>query len=172
MQHTAAVPKGFLRYQVLRLLNEKPMSGSEIMTEIEKQTEGRWRPSPGSIYPLLAWLQDKDYIKEADGEMGIKRYTLTEQGKRFLEEHIKTREQMHERLQPFGPIPGFLGPPGLEFPPETRELLRAMRGLAIAVWDLHDRLRRQYSEEALKEAGKVLEETAKKIEEIARKLEK
>jgi DNA-binding PadR family transcriptional regulator len=38
----AMVPKGFLRYQVLKLLNEKPMSGSELMSEIEKQTEGRW----------------------------------------------------------------------------------------------------------------------------------
>jgi len=44
------VPKGFLRYQVLRLLKEKPMSGSEIMSEIEEETDGNWRPSPGSIY--------------------------------------------------------------------------------------------------------------------------
>jgi DNA-binding PadR family transcriptional regulator len=65
MRHTAAVPKGFLRYELLRLLNEKPMSGSEIMTEIEKSTNGYWKPSPGSTYPLLAWLQDKGHIKDA-----------------------------------------------------------------------------------------------------------
>ena len=40
MRHIAAVPKGFLRYELLRLLSEKPMSGSEIMTEIEKRTDG------------------------------------------------------------------------------------------------------------------------------------
>jgi len=87
MRHTAAVPKGFLRYYVLKLLNEKPMSGSEMMSEIEKQTNGCWKPSPGSIYPLIAWLQDQGHIKEApEQEAGIKRYTLTEQGKTFSKE--------------------------------------------------------------------------------------
>ncbi len=82
MKHMAMVPKGFLRYKVLRLLDEKPMSGSEIMVEIERQTEGRWKPSPGSIYPLLSWLQDKGYIKEAaEQEAGIKRYALTDKAR-------------------------------------------------------------------------------------------
>lgn len=36
LRHTAMVPKGFLRFYVLILLREKPMSGSEIMDEIEK----------------------------------------------------------------------------------------------------------------------------------------
>ncbi|MBS7627233.1 PadR family transcriptional regulator, partial [Candidatus Bathyarchaeota archaeon] len=53
LRHTAMVPKGFLRYKVLKLLKEKPMAGSEIMGVIEEQTGGYWRPSPGSIYPLL-----------------------------------------------------------------------------------------------------------------------
>jgi len=103
MRHMAMVPKGFLRYQVLKLLSEKPMSGSEIMSEIEKQTNGHWKPSPGSIYPLLAWLQDKGYIKEVpEQEAGTKRYTLTEQGKNFLEEHEKRREELRRRFRHFG----------------------------------------------------------------------
>jgi len=170
VHHTAMVPKGFLRYQVLRLLNEKPMSGSEIMTEIEKQTEGRWRPSAGSIYPLLAWLQDKGYIKEADGEAGIKRYALTEQGKAFLEEHVKTQEELRERFRHFGPGPGFMGPPWHEFYPErATELRRATRELAVAVWGLRERLRREYSEEAAEEARKILEEAARRIDEITKR---
>ena len=39
MRHMASVPKGFLKYSVLKLLNEKPRSGSEIMSEIEKQSD-------------------------------------------------------------------------------------------------------------------------------------
>ena len=66
MRHTAMVPKGFLRFQLLKMLLERPMSGSEIMSELESETNGYWKPSPGSIYPLLAWLQDQTYIKEAD----------------------------------------------------------------------------------------------------------
>jgi len=169
----AMVPKGFLRYQVLKLLNEKPMSGSEIMTEIEKQTNGHWKPSPGSIYPLLSWLQDKGYIKEtAEQETGIKRYVLTELGKTFLEEHVKTREELRKRFRHFGPGPGFMGPMWFEFYPEkAKELRRATKDLAMALWNLRDRLRLEYSEKAAEEAKKALEEAAKKIEDITKQLQ-
>jgi DNA-binding PadR family transcriptional regulator len=171
----AMVPKGFLRYQVLKLLNEKPMSGSELMSEIEKQTEGQWKPSPGSIYPLLAWLQDKGYIKEADGqEAGVKRYTLTDQGKAFLQEHVEKREELRKRFRHFGPPgPGSMGPMWFEFRSEEgRELLASARDMAIALWSFHDKLRRQHSEKALKDVQKVLEEATKKIEEITKQLHK
>lgn len=172
MKHMAMVPKGFLRYKVLRLLDEKPMSGSEIMVEIERQTEGRWKPSPGSIYPLLSWLQDKGYIKEAaEQEAGIKRYALTDQGKSFLQEHIKKRDEIRKRFEHFGPGPGFMGPMWFEFYPErAKELRRATRDLAVAVWSLRDKLRQNYSEEVADEARKALEEAAAKIENIIRKM--
>ena len=169
------VPKGFLRYQVLKLLNEKPMSGSELISEIENQTEGHWKPSPGSIYPLLAWLQDKGYIKEADGqEAGVKRYTLTDPGKAFLQEHVKNREELRKRFRHFGPPgPGFMGPMWFELPPEgSRELLMAAKDTAMALWGFHDKLRRNYSEKALKDVQQVLEETTKKIEDITKQLQK
>jgi len=67
MRHMAMMPEGFLRYQALRLLSEKPLSGYEIMTEIGRQTDGYWRASPSSIYPLLSWLQERGHIKEAEG---------------------------------------------------------------------------------------------------------
>ncbi len=172
MKHMAMVPKGFLRYKVLRLLDEKPMSGSEIMGEIARQTEGRWKPSPGSIYPLLSWLQDKGYIKEAaEQEAGIKRYALTDQGKSFLQEHIKKRDEIRKRFEHFGPGPGFMGPMWFEFYPErAKELRRATRDLAVAVWNLRDKLRQNYSEEVADEARKALEEAAAKIENMIRKM--
>ncbi len=84
-KHTACVPKGFLRLTILKLLNERELSGSEIMDIIERETKGLWRPSPGSVYPLLAWLVYKGFIKESQkSENGMKRYTLTEEGKAFL----------------------------------------------------------------------------------------
>jgi len=170
MRHMAVVPKGFLRYYVLRLLNEKPMSGSEIMNEIEKRTDGRWKPSPGSIYPLIAWLQDKGYAKEVpEQEAGIKRYTLTDQGKAFLEEHVKRKEELRRR---FGFLmPPFPGLPWFNFYPEkTRELVEAGRKLAKASWNLLDGLREKYSEEVIAEAKEIIEQAAEKIDEIAKKL--
>lgn len=172
MRHTAAVPKGFLRYYVLKLLNEKPMSGSEIMSEIEKRTNGCWKPSPGSIYPLMAWLQEEGYIKEiAEKEAGIKPYILTEKGKAFLEEHIKKKEELRERFRFF--MPSFPELPWRDFCPEkTRDLAEARIKLAKAMWDFRGKLEEAYSESAVAEAKEALEQAAKKIEEITKKLKK
>ena len=166
MKHTAMVPKGFLRYQLLKMLGEKPMSGSEIMSELESETNGYWKPSPGSIYPLLAWLQDKGHIKEADQqEPGMRRYTLTEQGKAFLENEVKSREEMDKRLYHFGPIwYGFDRE-------DARELGKVARDFSRAVRDLFRGLRREYSKEALEETKKALEKVTKEIQEITNRLQ-
>ncbi|WEU40176.1 MAG: PadR family transcriptional regulator [Candidatus Odinarchaeum yellowstonii] len=96
-RHMATVPKGFLRYQVLKLLAEKPLSGKEIMDKIQEQTEGRWTPSPGSIYPLLALLEDYGYIQQLPkDETGRKPYQITEEGRKFLQEQEKQREEYNQ----------------------------------------------------------------------------
>ena len=41
------------------------MSGSEIVGKIERETGGKWKPSPGSIYPLLGGLQEKGFTQES-----------------------------------------------------------------------------------------------------------
>lgn len=164
MRHMASVPKGFLKYYVLKLLNEKPMSGSEIMNEIEKRTDGRWKPSPGSIYPLIAWLQDKGYAKEVpEQEAGIKRYTLTDQGKAFLQEHVKRKGELRRRFGFFMPWFNF-------YPKKTRELVEAGKKLVKASWSLLDSMHEKYSEEVIAEAKEVIEQAAEKIDEIAKKL--
>lgn len=173
MRHMAMVPKGFLRYQLLNKLDEKPMSGSEIMSEIEKQTNGHWKPSPGSIYPLLAWLQDKGYIKEiTEQEPGIRRYTLTEQGKQFLEEQIKAREELGKRFEHFGPTHGLGGPMWFGFDRKNAtELRKAAKDFAIAIRNLYHEMKREYSETVAEEAKKTLEEATKKIQDITKKLQ-
>lgn len=167
----AAVPKGFLRYYVLRLLSEKPMSGSEIMNEIEKRTGGRWKPSPGSVYPLLSWLQEKGYAREVpEQEAGIKRYTLTDKGKAFLEEHVKREEELRKKFAFL--MPSFSGLFWFDFHPEkVRGLFKAGENFVMVFWGLLDSLREKYSEEAIEEAKKVMEQAARKMGEIAKKLE-
>jgi len=70
--------KGFLSFLILWLLRDTKMNGSEITDEIEKR-KGR-RFSPGTIYPVLKKLKDKELIID-DEE---KRYSLTEKGEREL----------------------------------------------------------------------------------------
>jgi DNA-binding PadR family transcriptional regulator len=63
-----------LRAWILSLLDAGPKNGGEIMNAIEEMSQGWWRPSPGSIYPLLDELTKDGYItKQPDG-----RYALTE----------------------------------------------------------------------------------------------
>ncbi|MFZ0830302.1 MAG: PadR family transcriptional regulator [Thermoplasmata archaeon] len=42
-----------LRNWVLLILRRQPRNGAEIMDDMEVMTHGWWRPSPGSVYPLL-----------------------------------------------------------------------------------------------------------------------
>jgi DNA-binding PadR family transcriptional regulator len=169
MKHTAMVPKGFIRYQVLEALNEKPMSGSEIMEEIEKRTGGFWKPSPGSIYPLLSWLQDNGYVKELPTEDGLKRYELAESGKSLLEEQKKIRKRFREEVG-FLPAP-FFDSLLMRIPPEkTVEIRNSVRRLAIAFFHLGSTLQEEFSEKSLNEAIKAVEEASSKLEEINKKL--
>jgi DNA-binding PadR family transcriptional regulator len=169
MKHTAMVPKGFIRYHVLEALSQKPMSGSELMDDIERHTGGFWKPSPGSIYPLLSWLQDNGYIKELPVENGLKRYELTESGKSLLEEQKNIRKKFREEVG-FLPAPFFEGFV-MKIPPEKNaEIRKAMRRLAIAFFQLGSALKEEFSEKALDEALSVVDEAARKFEEIHKKL--
>jgi len=169
LRHNAMVPKGFLRYRVLEALSEKDMSGSELIEEIQKRTGGHWKPSPGSIYPLLAWLQDNGYITELPHENGLKRYQLTASGKEFLEEQTKAREKFREDA-------GFMTFPFFDrtqsnIPPEKAMQVRAtMKRLFTAAIKVGKTLRDNYSEKDLDEALTVLNEAADKLEAINSKL--
>ncbi|MDQ6745295.1 MAG: PadR family transcriptional regulator [Actinomycetota bacterium] len=72
--------RGDVRLAILRLLGEAPRNGYGLMQTIEERSGGRWRPSPGSIYPTLAQLQDEELIRAVEHE-GSKRYELTEAGR-------------------------------------------------------------------------------------------
>jgi len=70
-----------LRMWVVSLLARAPKNGAEIMNAIEEMSQGWWRPSPGSIYPLLEGLEQDGVVrKREDG-----RYELTERGREEME---------------------------------------------------------------------------------------
>jgi DNA-binding PadR family transcriptional regulator len=72
------------------------MSGSELMEEIESYTD--WRPSPGSIYPLLASMQEEGLIKpHHDQDPTLKRFEITLKGSHDIEEFISHGEQFRSR---------------------------------------------------------------------------
>ena len=74
------VPKGNVRGLLLAALLDGPAHGYELMGRLEGQAGGRWRPSPGSVYPLLQVLEDEGLVRGRDSG-GRKVYELTERGR-------------------------------------------------------------------------------------------
>ncbi len=90
------VPRGLLRHLSFQFLIKGPMSGSEIVDKIEEFTD--WRPSPGSIYPLLSHMQKMGFIEvHNDEDPTLKRFELTEEGRSHVEEFLAHGEHMKSR---------------------------------------------------------------------------
>ncbi len=78
--------RGAILDATLLLLDERPMHGYEIITELESRSDGRWRPSPGAIYPALGRMQEHGLV-EADEVDGKKQFRLTASGRERLTEY-------------------------------------------------------------------------------------
>jgi DNA-binding PadR family transcriptional regulator len=78
--------KGDLKYVILDLLKDEPSHGYELIRALEERFRGFYSPSPGSIYPTLQLLEDLGHVTVTQRD-GKKVYTITEQGRGFLEEH-------------------------------------------------------------------------------------
>jgi DNA-binding PadR family transcriptional regulator len=74
------IRKGDVRALMLAALLQGGAHGYELMRRLEEQAGGRWRPSPGSVYPLLQLLEDEGLIQGHDAE-GRRVYELTDEGR-------------------------------------------------------------------------------------------
>jgi DNA-binding PadR family transcriptional regulator len=78
--------RGDVRAAILALLREGPRNGYQIMSEVEERSGGAWRPSPGAVYPALQQLADEGLI-EAEESAGRRAFSLTDEGRRYVEEN-------------------------------------------------------------------------------------
>ncbi len=136
--------RGDVRAAVLLLLAEQPRHGYEIITEVVERSEGRWQPSPGSVYPVLKRLAAEGLVRaETDGDRRV--FELTDAGREFVEDHADD-----------------LGEPWAEIgtPPEaTMELLDAARQAAGALWQVAQ----TGNEQQIAAAAEVLAETKRAL---------
>jgi DNA-binding PadR family transcriptional regulator len=64
------------------VLRKRPMSGYEMLKELSRPTAGRFIPSPGILYPPLAYLESEGLITAREIYVGRRRkkiYELTPQ---------------------------------------------------------------------------------------------
>lgn len=92
--------QGDLRLLVLALIEKEPRHGYEIIKYIEDMTYGFYAPSPGVVYPTLTYLEEAGYVvAEADGNK--KRYVITDEGRKYLEENRSFAATILDRLSEF-----------------------------------------------------------------------
>ncbi|WP_255450473.1 PadR family transcriptional regulator [Skermania sp. ID1734] len=78
--------RGDVRAAVLLLLESEPMHGYELIQQIRDRSNGVWKPSPGSIYPALAQLEDEGLVL-IEKVAGRKTAKLTDAGREYVEAH-------------------------------------------------------------------------------------
>jgi len=89
--------RGDLKYVILELLKDQPRHGYDIIRALEERMRGRYRPSPGSVYPTLQMLEDLGYVTSTQEE-GKKVYTITDEGRRYLEDERSTVDDIRSRI--------------------------------------------------------------------------
>jgi DNA-binding PadR family transcriptional regulator len=144
---------GELRLLALAMIAEQPRHGYELMKAIEERMGGTYSPSPGVIYPTLAWLEDMGYAAVETEDAGRKRYRITSEGEAFLTANRAAVDDLLARLGQTedGRRDGIPAP-----------VLRAMQNLKLAV---RLRLRRGGLDAAAAEAiASALDSAAQTVE--------
>ncbi|MEV7597404.1 PadR family transcriptional regulator [Kitasatospora sp. NPDC089797] len=75
---------GRLRLYLLKLLDESPRHGYEVIRLLEERFQGLYAPSAGTVYPRLAKLEQEGLVSHST-EGGRKVYRLTDAGRAELE---------------------------------------------------------------------------------------
>jgi DNA-binding PadR family transcriptional regulator len=136
--------RGAVRAAILVLLGEEPRNGYALMQEIEKRSEGAWRPSPGSVYPALAMMEDEGLIKsvEADDQRA---YELTDAGRKAVEERGGVAAPWEEAGEDVGD--------------DVFELVHVMRQVGMAV----HQITQAATSEQVKQAKEILTEARRSL---------
>ena len=79
------VRRGEVRSLLLAALLDGPAHGYELMDRLEARAGGRWRPSPGSVYPLLQLFEDAGLVRGRDAD-GRRTFELTQAGRSQADE--------------------------------------------------------------------------------------
>ena len=125
--------QGDLKYVILRLLAEKPRHGYEIIKELE----------------------DLGYARAMPEEGGRKIYEITDEGRKHLEEHSATVDDIFERIAKF--VEGFFDAP-------MADLKRSMASLGRATFYVASRS--PNDKDRLAKISEILKRAAVEIEKL------
>ena len=146
--------RGDLKYMILELLRDRPMHGYEVMRALEETSGGAYTASPGSVYPTLQSLEDGGYVSSEEKD-GRKVYTITDEGREFLDSNQDRVEQILHRIKDFAKH--FSGAPMTDV---TRSFMR------LAQASFEQSIRRVGDEDSMDRLREILEQAAREIENV------
>ena len=150
---------GDLRLWLLKLIDEHPRHGYDIISGLEERFLGVYSPSPGTVYPRLAALEAEGLIEQVESEEGRKVYKLTDRG----------REELHARSDELVELADRLTKSAKEMAREIRDDVKS------AVRDFRAEVRRAAVEvrrderRASRSAREAAQEVARESREAARR---
>lgn len=119
--------QGDLKFVILRLLDEKPRHGYEIIKDLEERSGGRYAPSPGTVYPTLTLLEEQELIAAEAAPGGKKSYMATAKGQQFLADNIEHVKALMTRIDIMAEAKT-----GLPFPPSIMHAIQTLRHAILA----------------------------------------
>ena len=122
--------QGDLKLVILRLLEEKPRHGYEIIKELESRSAGAYSPSPGTVYPTLTLLEDLGYARAVPEEGGKKIYEITDEGRKHLADNSTTVNDVFDKFVKFAE--GFTASPMMEVNNAFRNVAKATYSTATS----------------------------------------
>ena len=90
--------RGDFKYILLQYLKDKPSYGYEIIQGLQERFHSFYAPSPGTVYPTLQMLEEMGYVTAAEQE-GKKVYTITDEGRQFLDEQKEFEEKIENQIR-------------------------------------------------------------------------
>ena len=101
MRARRMLAQGDLRLVALALIAQAPRHGYEIIKLLEEKTSDWYSPSPGIVYPTLTYLEEAGYVT-ASTEGAKKLYTITDEGRAYLETNRDLVDVVLDRLAALG----------------------------------------------------------------------
>ncbi|MEO3870348.1 PadR family transcriptional regulator [Nonomuraea sp. B12E4] len=88
---------GRLRLYLLKLLEESPRHGYEVIRLLQDRFLGVYSPSPGTIYPRLARLEEEGLVTHEVVE-GKKVFSITDKGREELNARLDELDDLEQEI--------------------------------------------------------------------------
>ena len=88
---------GRLRLYLLKLLDENPRHGYDVIRELEDRFMGLYSPSAGTVYPRLARLESEGLVTHEVSE-GRTVYRITVTGRAELDERRGDLDDLEQEI--------------------------------------------------------------------------